>query len=364
MLNYNQKKIAFCPITIVISVLFATCVLAATSINDNWQRKDTVNSSPENTTVTFATVRNKKENTSPARYFRGTRGQLRTGLCTVAFSPIKHLEGIAQAAPFYIPDERVKLTEVNEIPIASLFNEISAFSKHDNGNNVVYIHGYSIDFERSCKRSAIFQRALGLDDRLLLFSWPADGNMLKYTWDESDLVWSVTYFTSILDEIVKRAEKRKVDVVAHSLGARGAVQALVRMAYRKTAEPIINELILIAPDIDTEIFRQELPLLQKAVNRITVYVSHNDKPLKLSHEVHGYPRLGMAGEHLTIMEGVETIDISAISTRRFSGHIYHLFTPKVTEDLTLLLHTGEAAGLRPGLQKKHQNGLPYWQMNQ
>jgi esterase/lipase superfamily enzyme len=364
MLNYNQGRIAFYLITFVITTLCATGILAAKSVNDNSEQNDTATNSQENITVSFATVRNRTESTSPARYFGGTRGQLRTGLCTVAFSPIKHLEGIAQAVPFYIPNERIKLTEVDEIPIERLFNEISEFSKHDNGNSVVYIHGYSVDFERSCWRSAIFQRALGLDDRLLLFSWPADGNMLKYTWDESDLAWSVTYFTSILDEIVKRAGKRKVDVVAHSLGARGAVQALARMAYRKTEEPIINELILIAPDIDTEIFRQELPLLQKAADRITVYVSQNDKPLKLSHEMHGYPRLGMAGEHLTIMEGVEIIDISAISTRRLSGHIYHLFTQKVIEDLTLLLHTGEPAGLRPGLQKKYQNGLPYWRMKQ
>ena len=63
--------------------------------------------------------------------------------------------------------------------------------KGDNGNVVIYIHGYKIDFEKSCRRSAVFQRALGLQDRLLLFSWPADGNMLKYTWDEADLIWSV-----------------------------------------------------------------------------------------------------------------------------------------------------------------------------
>ena len=58
--------------------------------------------------------------------------------------------------------------------------------------------------------------------------------------------------------------KGKVDVVAHSLGARGAVQALARMAYRESAASILNELVLIAPDIDTDIFRQELPLVRKS----------------------------------------------------------------------------------------------------
>ena len=80
--------------------------------------------------------------------------------------------------------------------------------------------------------------------------------------------------------------------------------------------------------------------------------------------MHGYPRLGMAGEHLTVLEGVETIDISLVGTRRFSGHIYHLFNPEVIDDLTQLLHTGEPAAQRPGLETVESNGLPYWRLAQ
>jgi len=136
------------------------------------------------------------------------------------------------------------------------------------------------------------------------------------------------------------------------------------MAYRDSAASILNELVLIAPDIDTDIFRQELPLVRKTATRITVYASDNDKALKLSHEVHGYPRLGLAGEHLAVLDGVETIDISHVGTRRFSGHIYHLFNPDVIEDLTQLLHTGKPADQRPALETVENNGLPYWRLKQ
>lgn len=151
-------------------------------------------------------------------------------------------------------------------------------------------------------------------------------------------------------------------MVAHSLGARGAVQALARLAYNTPATTILNELVLIAPDIDTEIFRQELPVIKRSVNRVTVYVSENDNALRLSQEVHGYPRLGEAGETLTVLEGVETIDISNINSRRMSGHLYHLFSPEVIEDLTQLLHTGEEASQRPLLKAARHGDLPYWQM--
>lgn len=154
----------------------------------------------------------------------------------------------------------------------------------------------------------------------------------------------------------------KLDIVAHSLGSRGVLQALVRMAYRERVAPVLTELVFIAPDIDADIFRQELPLVQQMASRITVYASENDKPLKLSHEVHGYPRLDEAGDYLTVLEGVDTIDISNISNRRYSGHLYHLFDPEVIGDLTQLLHTGEPAHRRPALQSDNRNGLPYWRM--
>jgi len=312
--------------------------------------------------VPFVTLRNRTGSSSPAEYFGGERGEPTAGVCTVAFSPIRALEGIAEAAPFYLPDEKIELAAIRETPLEDLFSGVESFLHGDGGAVVVYIHGYKIDFETSCRRGAIFQRALGPQNRIVLFSWPADSNALKYTWDEADLMWSVPYLARFVDEIVKRAGKGRVDVVAHSLGARGAALALARMAYREPAASILNELVLVAPDIDTDIFRQELPLFRKAARRITVYASEKDKALKVSHEVHGYPRLGMAGEYLAVLEGVETIDVSPIETRRFSGHIYHLFNPEVTGDLTRLLRTGEPAGERPGLQALESDGLPFWRL--
>lgn len=285
-----------------------------------------------------------------------------TGMCNVKFTPIWGVEDLAESVPFYIPDEKIELTDIQEKTLAHLHQEIESFSQRDTGNLVLYIHGYNIDFEKSCQRSALFQRALGLQDRLVLFSWPADGNMLKYTWDEADLVWSVPHIARFLEQLFPLTGSGNVDVVAHSLGARGVVQALVRLSYRKNVGQIINELILIAPDIDTDVFQQELPQLSSVVGRITVYVSENDKALRLSQEVHGYQRLGQAGENLTVFEGVESIDISNIVTRRLSGHLYHLFNPEVIDDLTELLHTGKPADQRTRLVELDHNGLPYWQL--
>jgi len=352
---------------IALTALVLLLCSAQGTIAENNQAKSTdkdinVTRQAENIPVSFVTLRNKTGNSSPSDFFGGQRGNLFAGTCTVSFSPIWGLEELANSVSFYIPDEKIELKTISETPVDQLLSEVKSFSREDNGNIIVYIHGYNIDFEKSCRRSAVFQRALGLDDRLLLFSWPADGNMLKYTWDEADLVWSVPHMAEFFEDLVEKSGNGKLDIVAHSLGARGAVQALVRLAYREQAGPLLNELVLIAPDIDADIFRHELPLLQGMAKRITVYVSENDKALKLSNEVHGYPRLGEAGDNLTIVEGVETVDISFISIRRLSGHLYHLFNKEVIEDLKLLLHDGTPAERRPGLKKLEHDGLEYWQL--
>jgi esterase/lipase superfamily enzyme len=318
----------------------------------------------EQVDVFYLTLRNKTEGKFFTQYYGGQRDQVRAGICSLEFKSIWGLTDIADAMPFYIPDESKKLANVNEWSESQFWKEIRAFNKSNEGNIVLYIHGYNIGFEKSCRRAAMFQRSLNLHDRMILFSWPADGNFLKYTYDEADLVWSVPYLINIIDGIVKRVGNDKLDIVAHSLGARGVVQALVRMACVSPSTALLNELVLVAPDIDTEIFKNDLPVLLKSAKRITLYVSENDKALALSHDIHGYPRLGEAGENLTILEGIDTIDISASGKRRLSGHIYHIFNPAVIDDLTILLETGKPVGARPGLQASSWNGIPFWRMRQ
>ncbi len=305
----------------------------------------------DNIPVTFVTLRNETGSEDPEEYYGGSRGELSAGLARVSVTVIRGLDQLADSVPFYVPDEKIELTEITLVKVDRLLRSVKKFSTSNNGNVVTYVHGYNIGFAKGCKRAAIFQQALGLQDRLLFFSWPADGNMLKYTWDEADLGWSVPHMADFFENLIKRTGKGNLDIVAHSLGARGAYKALVRMAYRDNKKAVINQLVLIAPDIDAAVFHQYLHLLRKVAKHITIYVSDNDKALKLSHEVHGYPRLGESENGLGYDRGVDIIDISGISMRRPSGHLYHLFNEEVIHDLIVLLHTGKKAKQRDGLRR-------------
>lgn len=313
--------------------------------------------------VWYVTVRNKETQRSAGDIYGRLRGERYMGICSMTFTQIPALEGIVDSAPFYIPDERSELQQVDEFIQNHFWEQIEAFAHNNDGKIVFYIHGYNVGFEKSCRRAAILQRSLNPRHRLLLFSWPADGNLLSYIRDEADLEWSVPQIAELLQKLAQYVGSERLDVVAHSLGSRGVVIALSRMACKPSIDPLINELILVAPDIDRDYFLDEWPRIRPLVRRTTLYTSENDKALRASHEAHGYPRLGEAGENLTVLAGIETIDVSPAGNRRFSGHIYHLYHPAVAADLQILLNTGRPADGRADLQRAKHHGVSYWRLD-
>jgi len=315
----------------------------------------------EHVPVLFATVRNRNGQGPKKEYFGGQRDRWHSGVCIMEYEPIWGMNIIADSLPFHIPEERIHLAGVKEFSNGQFWDEISSTNGRNDGNIVLYVHGYNIGFEKSCKRASIFQRNLDIHDRLILFSWPADGNVMNYTLDEADLTWSVYYLEKLLSELIRRYGAGRIDVVGHSLGGRGVVNAISRMSRNGPAQ-LINELVLIAPDMDAQIFGQLLPEIKPLIKRITLYASENDHALRVSQEVHGYPRLGQGGSLLSVYPGMETIDVTDLGQRVASGHLYHLFNPTVSDDIMHLLNKNESASQRSGLNTDEKNGVVFWRM--
>jgi esterase/lipase superfamily enzyme len=276
------------------------------------------------------------------------------------FRPVNGLKQLADSSPFYIPDRIRSLRRITEFSPEELWKRLDSAVARDNGNLVLYIHGYNLSFQKACRRAATFQRELDLHGRLLLFSWPANGNLLTYTQDEADISWSVDYLENFLASLHLRYGAERVSLVGHSLGARGLVEALMHLGYGNAGRPLFNELVLIAPDIDSQVFIKRLAELRPQVKRITLYASAHDKALKFSNEVHGAARLGEAGERLTLAPGIETIDVSALETRSVSGHIYHQHDSSVIADIKQLLDAGKGAAGRSGLTQRSRQDGDYW----
>ena len=222
----------------------------------------------------------------------------------------------------------------------------------------LYVHGYYIGFEKGCRRALLLQENAGLTGRFLWFSWPSDGALAYYVHDEADLYWSVPDMADTLLEMERRFGSGAVDVVGHSLGARGVVLALQEVAHR-TPDIRLGDVVLLAPDMDFGIFQRLLPRIAPIARNITVYMAAGDRPLAVSAQLHGYARLGEAGNDVASLSGVEVIDLSDLPGVDPTGHLYHIHSRDVGRDLDQLLNGGLAAAARRNLM---QTGPNTWRM--
>jgi len=314
--------------------------------------------------IPYFTNRQRDERTAAGDVYTGDRGTAHTGRCEARFQPIEVLDELATRVPFYVPSESRKIVAAKpETPAVFWPRLEEAIAAGSTRSVVVFVHGYSNSFSRTCRMAAEMQRLLAGRATVLMFSWPSDGNPAKYVSDQADLEWSVPLLANTLQGLADRVGPSSIQLLAHSLGSRGVIQALQRMAAEGAPAPVIGRLVFLAPDYDAMSFIELLPILEPFTEGISLYASENDAPLRVSEELNGYPRLGQAGEHLTVIPGVETIDVTPGGRYQILGHEYFFYHPRVAADLVALLTTGAGAGDRVGLgEREHRSGATYWEL--
>lgn len=352
-------------IVLVLALLGPLSAAAQTATDPAPQTK----APPGSEAVPFLTLRNPTGIASPTLAYGEGRSELSAGRCILT-EPGGLLGPLADVTSLRMPGRDFVLSELHLYPPRTIFDDLETSAGGD--RPALYIHGYFESMERNCVRAGMTRRNLDLDGRLLMFSWPSDGDILSYAADESDLVWSVPAIADAIRELVRRFGAGEVDVIGHSLGGRGAVLALDRIARDHGGlEPLVDNLVLIAPDMDFDIFVQHLPQIRDVARTISIYVSDRDLPLALSAELHGYPRLGQSGNDVSALDGIEVIDVSAFSgigdidipgapASALSGHIYHLSNRDIAADIATLLNEGQGAADRQALTPLGPN---LWRLN-
>jgi esterase/lipase superfamily enzyme len=281
----------------------------------------------------------------------------------VVFTPIPFISQIARRMPFYVADETRKVWFERQTDVQAFWDRLQHdVTRTTSGSVVVFVHGYNYGFERHCRAAAELQRTLEGKAVVLMFSWPSNGRPTDYLPDQADVEWSVPFSAHTLSDLGDRLGPERVQVLAHSLGSRGVVIALERLRGERETRPLIVQLVLMAPDFDAQTFVERLPTLLPLTAGITLYASINDTPLKASRQLHASPRLGEAGEFLTVAEGMQTVDVSPGGRYQVLGHEYFLFHPKVAADLAALLGEGRSASERAGLRPVPFNGSVYWEL--
>lgn len=259
----------------------------------------------------FVTNRRLVSSGSGGEYFGDDHGELSAGRCRVGFET---------------DDDRGEVLRVDTHPIETVLADIAP------GPFVIYVHGYGEYFVKNCRRAALLQQRLGLDGRMLLFSWPSS-SYLTYAGDASDLEQSLDELNALLTLAADAVGHERIVLMAHSMGSRGVVDAL----KLRDDETRFGSAIFVAPDIRRDVFRENVSMLQQKVSDIVVYMSNHDRALWLSTTVNVSGRLGVAKEF--DLDHTTVIDVTPTGINDISGHLYHMLNPAVIEDLRVLLGT-------------------------
>lgn len=232
------------------------------------------------------------------------------------------------------------------------------------GEVFLFVHGFNRDFITTAENTMQISDGIGFQGRTVFWSWPSRNSSSSYLTDRTSLRWSEKHLARFITDLVEKADTRQLTLVAHSLGSEGLTQALVEIigVEKLAGWNVIENLVLMAPDIDLAIFQRDIvPGLIAAGIPTTVYASAADWALITSTTVNGYPRAGDSSLGVFTFEGIDTID-ATLARASFWGHSYYRRSFPVIGDLRGLIVKHQPISTRPGLIRVEHDDSVYWKL--
>lgn len=315
--------------------------------------------------VFFATTR-RKESNDLKTMFAARRASTQFGVSWVSI-PRSHEAGELEEPSLLTltfredPEKHVVLLDVKLASKDRWYQDLNA-SISDGGLNqaFVFIHGYNVNFVDASRRTAQIKYDLGFSGPAILFSWPSHGRTSHYLADEANAEWSAPQLAELLVELRKRTGATTIHLIAHSLGNRVLSRAMERIDLdpRISPKPVFSQVILAAPDMDADVFREQLaPRMLRLARGITLYGSNDDRAILASKKAHQIERAGEGGDNLPIVPGIDSIDVTGMDAT-FLAHSY-IGAVSVLGDVAQIFCEGKKSGQRFGLVRRLSGG---WQM--
>lgn len=314
--------------------------------------------------VLYATDRDR----APGGGFGGGRGELRFGKALVGIPDDHRLGALEKPRRWRLrfraaPERDVVLGGTAELTADGFGREARSLLDGTGPRQaLVFVHGYNVGFSDAAVRTAQIAYDLGFTGVPVLYSWPSRGGVLAYEEDANNARWTVPHFQEFLRRTLTASGAEEVHVIAHSMGNRVLTEAL--HGFDTTALPAgaarLGNVVLAAPDVDADVFRQVAPALVRQARRTTLYASSRDRALALSRRLAGYPRAGQSGEGIVVVKGVDTVDATALDTGLMS-HSYIGDHSSILSDVHAVIHHAAPPAGRFGLAAvEHRDGA-YWE---
>jgi esterase/lipase superfamily enzyme/putative methionine-R-sulfoxide reductase with GAF domain/CheY-like chemotaxis protein len=256
-----------------------------------------------------------RERDKDGKFTAGRARELSFGECTVTI-PLTHRMGkIEQSNISFLqsrPNPKKHFTLAGIRPLERPAFESALLQRLDtNRGLLVFIHGYNINFLDASFRSAQLHWDLSGDFETLIYSWPSQGTVAGYNQDQVAATSSAVHLRSLIQTLYSAYPSNNLYFLAVGLGCQALSNALVSLSSESSTSNSasnLKQIIFMRPDMDVEVFRQQVSSMSPTLGRITLYVSNRDIALRASAALHGSPR---AGSVVQIIPNVDTIDVSA-----------------------------------------------------
>ncbi len=191
---------------------------------------------------------------------------------------------------------------------------------------LLYVHGFNTSLDEARFRLAQVVADGGFSGVPALFTWNSRGGLFNYESDKEAATVSRDALEKVLFALARTPGVGRVHILAHSMGAWLTMETLrgVALAGHPDLDGKLGEIMLANPDIDLNVFRQQVARLD--AHHVSIFVNNNDRALSLSSRIAGdRQRLGAMDpskpEDKAEIDrlGVSVHDISSFSTD-FIGH--------------------------------------------
>jgi esterase/lipase superfamily enzyme len=162
---------------------------------------------------------------------------------------------------------------------------------------LVFVHGFNNRFDDAVFRFAQIVHDSRAEGIPVLFTWPSRGEvrLTSYTYDRESANFSRDSLEQLLDTLAANPNIKEVNIVAHSMGNWVTLEALRAKSIRGGGRigGKIGHVLLVAPDVDVDVFRTQIRRIGHPRPRFSLFVSQDDRALNVSRTIWGgKPRLG------------------------------------------------------------------------
>ncbi len=202
---------------------------------------------------------------------------------------------------------------------------------------IVFVHGFNTHFIEGVYRVAQLGHDLGLSGVRAHYSWPSLGEPLAYAHDRDSVLFARDGLEQMLNEIFA-ARPDGVVVIGHSMGALLVMETLRQLAISgRLNHALISAVVIIAPDIDVDVFRMQARRIGNLPQPLLIVVSERDRIVALSARLTGLrDRLG----NLSDFERLADLDVTLVDVTAFSTGAGHFDVARSPALIQLLASLG------------------------